>query len=127
MGEVVQLKKPKTAGTETPAGKIKFGSAELISRYNVREELLVLKAIYEEVEQRDPDLAGMITEIFCDTKACAYFRIKVAADSPANLGFVAHIADGCVHTWVNGHNGILVKGTKAEVAVEPSWPLDDEG
>lgn len=126
MGKVVQLNMHGKVKSKQESGAIKAGNADLISRHSVCEELLVLKAVYEDVERRDPDLAGMIAEIFCDSKACAHFTIKTTAESPGNLGLLAHIADICVHEWVGGHNGIVVKGPKAEVTVDTSWPIDDE-
>lgn len=126
MGEIIQLDKPKDMKPQPQTGVLKIDNAELVSRYNVRNELLVLKSMYEAIKQDDGDLAETITRMFCDSKAGAYFMFETTAHSPANLGVIAHVAHLCCHEWIGGHNGIFVQGPVAEVTADPSWGRDDE-
>lgn len=110
----------EAAGPKAPELGGNYRGVEVSSRWDVRHELVIMRAIVDAMPNHARE---RIASIWCDSNANADYWVRVVSG-----GWYAWIADDVkqvVREVANGFNGLLVEGDGHEERFVSEWEGDD--
>jgi hypothetical protein len=117
LGPIEKATDPDKQAT-TPAEWIIYRGVKVTSRYRLAHEMKLMRDVIDHTSARAP---GVVTEIFCDSKATSCFSAEVNDD--ASVERVAALISEALLRCNRGHNDIYVSGPTHLASVDPDWDL----
>jgi hypothetical protein len=111
---------------DAPRHDVTYAGMPLISRYGKRRELETMMAAIDWIIDRNPGVARLIVELFCDSQASACYSAACChADGPCSPDEAQAVADALDHAFRavdGGHNGIAIEAHDGgQLYVDPWW------
>ena len=115
---------------DAPHDRIAYAGIEVWSRYSKRDEFEAMMKAIDYVLEKAPGYCGMVTTLFCDSKAsCCYAIQAVDGNGTVSLDDAQCLADWfalAFYETSGGHNGVTVESPpNVTAAAEPNWNFGD--
>jgi hypothetical protein len=109
-----------SAGPKAPYDTLDYRGVSLQSRYSVASEFETMKAV---VDAMPDDVRLRLASIWCDSKACAVYRVVVTLGM--HKAALAEQVRQCFLATTGGFNGLSVEHGSNNAHFDPAWPADE--
>lgn len=101
---------------DTPVSSISYCGTQLSSRYSKSREFKTMIAMVKAIS---PCRRDLVDDIFCDSKACATYSVRLRPCATEIAKEIAIVMQAACLILDGGHNGMFV--STDDVSLDPCW------